>query len=184
MRSGVGKAFAALLLLGADAQLPPVRVFEIERHPALPQASFSQPHPWDALSYKVQLQVLPREKQIRGRVDILVRNRTAEPQSRLRFDLLDLSVDSVLANSVPADFERPPRFVEVLLPTSVDPGETTRVTIAYHGTPVNDGFGGFFFSPRVAYTIGEGIHTNPPSMTRAWIPSFDRPDDKALFELT
>lgn len=188
MRNNLGKAVATLLLSTtpavAHAQRPPVPVFEIERHPAIPQTSLSQSRTWNALSYKVWLQVLPSEEQIRGRVDILARNRSGQPQSSLRFDLLTLSVDSVLADSLPADFQRPPRFVEVSLPTPVDPGETTGVTIYYHGTPVNDGFGGFFFTPQVTYTIGEGIHSNPPSMTRTWVPSFDRPDDKALFELT
>ena len=174
----------ALLAGSARAQLKPVRVFEVEQHRLPPQPGSSLLSPWDARRYTVTLKLLPSEKQLAGKAEITVANVSSEPLSELRLDLLALQVDSVFAGSNPVSFERTSRQVRLALPEPVAPGDSVDLAVHYHGQPTNDGFGGFFFTPEAAYTIGEGIHTDPPSMTRTWIPSLDHPSDKALFTLT
>lgn len=163
------------------AQVRPVPVWELERRKVTVSPACSST-PWDALRYSVFLDIRPAEQKIRGRVEITLA-RLGPAQNALSLDFLSLEVDSVLVEETPAPFSRSTAHLRIEIPAALGEKDTLRVHIAYHGSPGNDGFGGFFFTPRAIYTVGEGIYTYPPSMTRTWLPCLDHPSDKALFEI-
>jgi aminopeptidase N len=171
----------AFLASGAAAQPPFVPVYELEVRPKLGTAQF-RARGWDAIQYQLWLDIRPESREIWGRLALSVSCRQAGADS-LELDLLELTVDSVFVDGDAASFRRPPRRLDVHFPRPRMIGDTVSLVIYYHGRPVNDGFGGFFFTPRSVFTIGEGIYSYPPSMTRSWLPCLDHPADKALFEL-
>lgn len=65
-----------------------------------------------------------------------------------------------------------------------DSGDTVSVDVTYSGTPVHEGFGGFWFAiPATAFSMGIGLNADPPSMGRTWFPCYDWPCDKATVSL-
>jgi aminopeptidase N len=99
--------------------------------------------------------------------------------SSLSLDLVSLTVDSVFCDSQRVDFVRTRTR---LYPEWQFSGGCHQVIVYYHGTPSNDGFGGFFFGDNYIYTVGQGIYSDPPSMFRYWTPSHDVPSDKAILD--
>ncbi len=178
-----GSVVAASLIGGAAAfcQPLPLAVYELERQSVRPVAVASTSD-WDARWYEVRLRIFPTEQKIRGEVRIRLASRRAGIQ-RLRLDLVALDAEFVYVDGEQVPFSRRPGYLEVALPEPISAGDSILVRVAYQGRPGNDGFGGFFFTPKAIYTIGEGIYTYPPSMTRTWLSCRDHPSDKALFEL-
>ena len=66
------------------------------------------------------------------------------------------------------------------------PDETTAVHVIYNGHPQHEGgfnaWGGFFFRSRVAFSMGDGLSTDPPPMTDYVMPCYLNPRDRATFE--
>ncbi|NNE42596.1 MAG: T9SS type A sorting domain-containing protein [Gemmatimonadetes bacterium] len=87
-----------------------------------------------------------------------------------------------------ASFSHVADVLTVNLTTAADTGDTVSVDVAYSGLPWNEGsggFGGFWWSltPKVAYSMGVGLNTEPPSMGFSWFPCYDWPCDKATVAL-
>ncbi|MDZ7372393.1 MAG: M1 family aminopeptidase [candidate division KSB1 bacterium] len=164
-----------------SAQTAPLAVYELERRPV--RTEFEQPaFSWDVLRYVLRLAVDRDQEQIHGDLQLTAVCRDAGTPS-LRLDLVALRADSALVDDVQVGIRQGSRQLEIALPRAASAGDTVRVRIFYHGRPTNDGFGGFFFSPKAVFTVGEGIYSYPPSMTHTWVACQDHPSDKALFEL-
>jgi len=139
----------------------------------------NEPNPIDVLSYHARLQLLPPRQWIDGSVDITLT--PTETLSTFFLDLVDLQVDSVVCRDHALRFRVLSPRLWLESESSLAPGDTLRFTLFYRGRPGNDGFGGFFYLDEGLFTVGQGIYSTPPSMTRYWLPCHDDPADKAYW---
>ena len=137
------------------------------------------PNPIDVLNYDINLNINPNAKTLTGisRLDIEPVGVYAE---KFYLNLINLAVDSIYIGNIKTSFERTATHIILLLPV-VDDSFTA--TIYYHGSPGNDGSGGFFWGSDIIWTTGEALNSYPPSTLRYWVPSNDQPADKASWDL-
>ncbi|HPG39221.1 MAG TPA: M1 family aminopeptidase [bacterium] len=149
------------------------------RHINYQKIAASAENPIDVLHYDVAVSIHPETKSIQGDARLQIRP-TAETLSQFTLDLFQMTVDSVFINNSITPFKYNQEILEINAGALAD---TFTVRLVYHGKPTNDGTGGFFFTEKMIYTLGEGLRTYPPSKLRYWIPSHDTPDDKARLDL-
>jgi len=120
-----------------------------------------------------------------GTTGILVRS-DASLLDSMYLHLVQLTVDSVWMGAKSLPFTHVGGVLGIGLDSTLSLNDTFLVNVAYHGHPGNEGpggFGGFWFTPTVAYSMGVGLYTDPPSMGRYWFPCYDEPNDKAEFDM-
>ena len=102
---------------------------------------------------------------------------------QLRFDLLALTVDSVIYEQTPVAFSQFGEQVYISLPAALGTGDTRQVSIYYHGQPQKDasGWGGFYFSGSYAFNLGVGFDADPHTFGRAWFPCFDLFEERSTY---
>jgi aminopeptidase N len=137
--------------------------------------------PIDVLHYDVHLQIQPASRSVRGSVKMTL-SVTDPTATSFYLDWIRMSFDSLLLNGQRLQPDVQSQRIVIGGPGFLDASNSMQLQVYYHGQPGNDGFGGFFFTDRWAWTVGEGLNTNPPSMLRYWVPSHDVPDDKATWD--
>jgi aminopeptidase N len=101
---------------------------------------------------------------------------------RIRFDLLQLVVDSVVTAGGPIAFSHDGQYLEVPLPAPMNAGDQDSMTVYYHGDPYQDPeWGGFYFESQYIYNLGIGISTIPPNFGKVWYPCFDSFVERASY---
>lgn len=105
-------------------------------------------------------------------------------QNKIRLDLLKMVIDSVKQNAALLTYTYNDTVLKVNLPLSLNPADTSEVTVYYHGHPQGDpaGWGGFSFSGNYAYNLGVGFGAKPHNYGRVWFPCFDNFVEKSLYE--
>lgn len=146
-----------------------------------PLRRFATVNPIDVLSYDAALRLSPTAQDLAGQVHI--RLRVVEPANFFYLDLVRMQVDSVASSDPALTFKYANDQLQFVSASTISTIDTIALTIYYQGRPGNDGFGGMFFTGRFAFTVGQGINTDPPSMTRYWLPCHDEPFDKALWSV-
>lgn len=103
--------------------------------------------------------------------------------SSLRFDLLALTVDSVIFNHQSVAFQRSGEQIIIPMTPALNVGVIYDITIYYHGTPQKDasGWGGFYFSGDYAFNLGVGFDADPHVFGRAWFPCFDNFEERSTY---
>lgn len=100
----------------------------------------------------------------------------------IRFDLLQLTVDSVLSNGALLVHSHDGQFLDIILPAAMNTGEEASVSVYYHGDPYQDPeWGGFYFEGQYIYNLGIGISTIPPNFGKVWYPCFDSFVERASY---
>jgi aminopeptidase N len=103
-------------------------------------------------------------------------------QDRIRFDLYDLTVDSVVSNGQSLTYAYDGEFLDVDLPAPLAEGEEMSITAYYRGQPHRDPeWGGFYFESQYIYNLGIGISTIPPNFGKVWYPCFDSFVERASY---
>lgn len=105
--------------------------------------------------------------------------------THIPLDLLALTVDSVKVNGqVITSWYRDDKLLRIPLPVPASVGDTLRVRIRYHGTPVVEpaGWGGFHFNSWIAYNLGVAFQADPHNYGRAWFPCVDDFIDRATYD--
>ncbi|HRD52780.1 MAG TPA: M1 family aminopeptidase [Flavobacteriales bacterium] len=103
-------------------------------------------------------------------------------QYAIRFDLLALTVDSVIGAEGPLTHTHDGQFLSVQLDDEAMVGEEQQLTVHYHGTPVRDpNWGGFYFASNYIYNLGIGLTTVPPNFGKVWYPCFDSFVERAAY---
>lgn len=131
----------------------------------------------DLLSFK--------DKTLRGKADITIRSKQDDLQYA-PFLLLEMNIDSVAVNGIPV---RGYQYNDTLLRIPLQPrlrqGEESRISIAYHGTPVYSLFGGMMFSDslEMVHNMGVSIDEVPHSFGRSWFPAADDFRSRSTFDL-
>jgi len=135
--------------------------------------------PIDVLHYDITLEILPDGQRLIGEAHLDIRLLDPDtPFFTLNFsgpELDSARLDSRSIQSLVSD--RLLYFENSGLP------DTFRLSLYYSGMPGNDGYGGFFFRDQLAFSVGQGLNTDPPSMFRFWVPSHDVPSDKATLDM-
>lgn len=102
--------------------------------------------------------------------------------SAIRFDLVQLTVDSVVGANGPLVFTQDANYVRVQLAEVLSEGDERAVTVHYQGTPRRDPqWGGFYFESNYIYNLGIGISTIPPNFGKVWYPCFDSFVERATY---
>lgn len=141
------------------------------------------PHAFDVLSYDVTMTIDVDGHLIYGDTEVTSVSEQ-DGLSAIDLDLTVLTVDAVLAGEDSLAFTHTDPVLSIDLGDAYAVGDTFRVRVVYHGTPGNEGaggFGGFWIegAPLMAYQMGVGLNADPPSMGKYWIPCWDWPCDKA-----
>lgn len=98
------------------------------------------------------------------------------------FDLKDLTVDSVTNASGQLVFSHNDDLLRIYFPAPYSTGDTTELTVHYHGFPYADQrFGGLHFESGYIYNLGIGIDAIPPNFGKAWYPCFDSFVERAMY---
>lgn len=100
----------------------------------------------------------------------------------LNFDLLGLTVDSVVYNNVNHSFSYDNKVIEILT-QGINANENLDITVYYHGQPLMGGnsFGGFYFSNGYAFNMGVSLYDIPHNYGKVWFPCVDNFTDKAKY---
>ncbi len=100
---------------------------------------------------------------------------TGAATDTIRLNAENLSVDEATQGGRRLRFDADTAHVTVRLPRRAASGDTVEFTLRYHGTPER----GLYFVPRrhVIWTQGEATET------RAWVPTYDAPDDKTTWDM-
>ncbi|MBP6390518.1 MAG: M1 family metallopeptidase [Flavobacteriales bacterium] len=104
--------------------------------------------------------------------------------TQLRFDLIDLTVGSVLdENNQPLGFNHVNGVLQVDLAQPAGPADTMDITVFYDGEPAVDpsNFGGFYLENNYIYNLGVAFDAQPHSYGRAWFPCFDNFVERCAF---
>jgi len=104
--------------------------------------------------------------------------------TQLRFDLIDLTVGSVLdENNLQLGFTHANGVLRVDLAQPAGPADTMDITVFYDGEPAVDpsNFGGFYLENSYIYNLGVAFEAQPHSYGRAWFPCFDNFVERCAF---
>ncbi|MCF8244886.1 MAG: T9SS type A sorting domain-containing protein [Saprospiraceae bacterium] len=138
----------------------------------------------DILNYAVTLDVTQFSQQILTAACEIKFTPKQDGLGFLPLDLLKLTVDSVMQNGMALVFDYNDTLLNVHLPASLNIGDTSQLTVYYHGHPTADpsGFGGFVFEGGYAYNLGIGLSSNPYNFGRSWHPCFDNFVERATYD--
>lgn len=141
-------------------------------------AHFYMQHSYDVIKYSLDLDLYscytsPYPKSFTGVEIITIKIDSTLSGIKLNAVSTSLNIDSVSLNG--DSFTHLNDTLTIQLDKTYLPGETADIKIYYHHTNVSDhGF----------YASGGYVFTDcPPEGARKWFPCWDRPSDKALWEL-
>lgn len=98
-------------------------------------------------------------------------------------ELKSLTVDSVELDGAVAGFDYHSDSLFIPLPAPLPWGDSVLVRVVYHGHPVHESWGGFWFMPQVTFSLGDGLYVYPPPYNHTWFPNWRHPADKATMEM-
>jgi hypothetical protein len=133
-------------------------------------------HSFDVLAYTFNLGV--SNNFITGNVNIRFKA-VINNLAQIDLHLVGMTVDSVRQTGLPVAFSRPTGLLRLNLISPLPTGDTTMVTIFYHGAPSS----GFYFSSN-RYGQPMWYTSTEPSDARYWFPCWDEPWDKAYSDMT
>lgn len=140
---------------------------------------------FDILNYRIKLDVTDfSTKVLTGQCDIDFTPKM-EGLDYIIFDLLEMTVDSVIFNNQHADYSYNTPFLIINFDSTFTMNDTFKVSVFYHGVSVIDpsGFGGFQFERGYAYNLGIGLASIPHNYGRSWFPCFDNFVERSTYDL-
>jgi aminopeptidase N len=164
--------FTSLVLAaaaGAAAQRPAGGVGAYTALRTWPQ----EPRRFDLLHQTIRVRFDAPQRELFG--DVTTRVVLAAASDTVRLDAENLTIDRATgAGARSLRFTADTSHVTVRLARRAAAGDTVEFTLAYHGFPER----GLYFVPRrnVIWSQGEATET------RAWIPTYDAPNDKTTWE--
>ncbi|MBK8681993.1 MAG: T9SS type A sorting domain-containing protein [Chitinophagales bacterium] len=97
-------------------------------------------------------------------------------------DLQKLTVDSVKSGETSLTFEYNDTLLLVHLPAIINTGDTSVITVYYHGSPDKDGsWGGWYWTGNYSFQLGVGFDSDPHNFGRIWFPCFDNFTERCTF---
>jgi hypothetical protein len=104
--------------------------------------------------------------------------------STIKLSLFKLLIDSIQQNSINLNYTYNDTTISISLLSALNIGDTSSVTVYYHGNPKLDpsGWGGFYFSGTYAFNLGVGFDSDPHNLGKIWFPCVDNFTDRAYYE--
>jgi aminopeptidase N len=139
---------------------------------------FNTLHSFDVLKYRLEINLFqcfqtPYSKTFTAKEEITIRVDSVLNSIQLNANTLSLTIDSVsLAGS---SFTHQANILSVFFERNYQPGEIATIRIYYRHNNISDN--GFYASAGFVFT------DSPPEGARKWLPCWDRPFDKAAWEL-
>jgi aminopeptidase N len=133
-----------------------------------------EPRRFDLLHQKIEIRFDVPHRQLFGTVTTRV-TITQGPTDTIRLNAENLTIDAATdARGGTLRFTADATHVTVRLARRAAVGDTVQFTLSYHGIPER----GLYFVPRrnVIWSQGEATET------RAWVPTYDAPNDKTTWE--
>jgi aminopeptidase N len=171
-RLGLAALLSACVVQPALAQRPTGVVGQY----APPRTWAAPPHGFDLLHQAIAVAFDVPGRAVLGTVTSRVAI-TGAATDTIRFNAENLTIDAATdAAGRRLRFTADTSYVTVQLLRRASPGDTVEFTLRYHGTPER----GLYFVPRagVIWTQGEATET------RAWVPTYDAPDDKTTWDIS
>ncbi len=141
----------------------------------------------DILHTHIRLKVTDfQNKQIGGFADVKFKSKVAG-LNHFKLDLYRLQVDSVLQlGAQQVAFSYNDSLLRIPLTNPLQPGDSLTFRIYYQGQPSIDptGWGGFYFTTDIAYTLGVGFGAEPHSLGRYWFPCLDNFVERQTFSFS
>ncbi len=146
-------------------------------------ASIARSDTFDILSYIIHIDVTNYSgAYIKAATTIALKPKMSD-QEFVRFDLLNLQVDSVKLADTHLAYEYDSTILKVNFQEVPSLNDTLNVTVFYQGNPHRDPiWGGFYFESNYIYNLGIGISTIPPNFGKVWYPCFDSFVERATYE--
>jgi hypothetical protein len=143
---------------------------------------------FDILKYTIRLEIGNSvTKQIGGNTSIRFVPKKIN-QTKIRFDLLKLTIDSVRFGASLTPYQYNDTVIAVTIPSTLTLTDTSTITIFYKGQPQGDasGWGGFYFDNTgggdYAYNLGVGFAAKPHNYGRVWFPCFDNFVERSKYD--
>lgn len=141
----------------------------------------------DILHTHIQLKVTDfQNKQIAGFTDVKFKSKIAN-LNQFKLDLYKLQIDSIrYFGGQQVAFIYNDSLLNVPLLNPLQVGDSLSLRIFYHGQPQIDptGWGGFYFTTDIAYTLGVGFGADPHSLGRYWFPCLDNFVERQTFSFS
>lgn len=119
-----------------------------------------------------------------GKADISVQSKT-DNLKYVPMLLQQMQIDSIWVNgSLVSGYQYNDTLLRVPLPSSLNKGDKSLISVAYHGKPIAAAFGGFVFndSLQMAHNMGVSINDIPHSYGRGWFPAVDDFRSRSTFD--
>ena len=133
------------------------------------------------LHYNINLEIRNLlQKEIKGFTDVTVEAKIA-PLNHILLHFWGLTVDSIKKENETIGFLHQEQQLKIDLSfQEIEHPETIR--IFYHGTPIQESWGGFRFSDSTyAFNMGVSMKSYPHSFGRVWFPCIDEFTDKSTY---
>jgi aminopeptidase N len=171
VRAGLAALLTACAVVPAMAQ----RATGVVGSYVPPRTWAAPPHGFDLLHQRIAVSFDVPKRGVAGEVTtrLVV---TGAPTDTIRLNAENLTIDAATdPGGRRLRFAFDTSHVTVRLARRAAVGDTVAFTLRYHGTPER----GLYFVPRarVIWTQGEATET------RAWVPTYDAPDDKTTWEM-
>ncbi len=160
-------------LAKAASQFDDISIEELSEYNPATQKAF------DALNYKVQIELLTKQEAIEGDVTILLKVNDKKSKT-IPLNFYDnLDIKSLDINGTKGVYKRDEKIITINRPDINS--DSASIRIVYKGKPQSYGFGSFNFSKHnnkpFVYTMNEPVYAS------TWMPCMDVPDDKAFADI-
>lgn len=150
----------------------------------------SNPQPFDVLKYDLEFNIIDfNKKLVNGINTITLYWKDNDTTNKFFFMLEDLSVDSIFYDGIKVDYSlNYPNnyFLRHFSINRINSKDTTLIKIYYSGNMTNErgnfNWGGVHIENNVLYNLGVSFSEPQISAAKFWMPCYDHPSDKALFE--
>lgn len=137
---------------------------------------------FDIVHYDISLDVTSYSTQLVKAATTVTYRALMADQAFIRFDLWDLTIDSVIGPEGPMTYGYDGLYLRCDFETMPTVGVDEQITVYYHGTPNRDpSWGGFYFESNYIYNLGIGLTTIPPNFGKVWYPCFDSFVERASY---
>jgi aminopeptidase N len=132
------------------------------------------------LHYNINLEIRNfAQKEIDGFTDVIVEAKIV-PLSCIYLHFMGLTVDSIKKGNDMVTFSYQGEQLRIDLQFQ-QIGQPVTIRVFYHGAPVKEQWGGFYFVSDCAFNMGVGIYSFPHPFGRVWFPCIDEFTDKSTY---
>ncbi len=138
----------------------------------------------DAISYTIYLSDFNfTDQEFTGQTDVLLSSKI-DNLTEVKLELQDLSVDWVLVDgaNIP-NFTHENMVITIPLLSPINFGDIITISVAYHGHPFHEGWGGFHWAGQYCFNLGVGFESIPHNLGKTWFPCIDDFQDRATYDL-